>query len=578
MRRTGAWLVVYALEQLGVRHSFGIPGVHNTELYDALAQSPRITPILVTHEGGGAFMADAVSRVSDMIGTLVTVPAAGLTHAASGIGEAFLDGVPMLVLSGGVRQDGRHRYQVHEMDLHAFMRGLTKATFKLARHDEIVPTLYRAYDIAVSGEPGPVYVEIPMDLQMSAAEIEPPSAYARPPATAPAIDGDRLRQAAALLAAAEHPGLFLGWGARDCTETTRALAEHLQAPVATTLQGLSVFSADHPLHAGFGFGPAAVPASRNAFAACDCLLAVGTRFSEIATGSFGTRVPETLIHLDINPAVFNANYPARLTLEGDARQLLPPLLAELKRAVPESRGERGIAARIAQDKAAYRQSWYASDREAKVNPARFFDALRRQAPDDAITVLDDGNHTYLAAELFPVRAPRSLIVPTDFNAMGYAVPAAIGAKLALPAREVNAIIGDGAFAMTCMEILTASRNALGIVFYVFHDGELSQISQIQSLPYNRKTCSVIGDFDLAGIAAATGAGYVAMPDNAAIAEAIAEAASLAALGQPVIVDIAIDYAKRTAFTEGIGRAAFGRMPLGQKARMVTRALMRRLVP
>ena len=158
MKRTGAWLTVYALEQIGARFTFGIPGVHTTELYEALNNSNQITQVLVTHEGGASFMADAVGRLSDSIGVLTVVPAAGLTHAASGIGEAFLDGVPMLVLTGGPRNDTGHRYQLHQMDTHKFMSGLTKATFRVSRHDEVVPTLFEAYKIAPSGEPGPVFV------------------------------------------------------------------------------------------------------------------------------------------------------------------------------------------------------------------------------------------------------------------------------------------------------------------------------------------------------------------------------------------------------------------------------------
>ena len=171
MKRTGAWLTVYALEQIGARFTFGIPGVHTTELYDALNNSNRITQVLVTHEGGGAFMADAVGRLSDSIGVLTVVPAAGLTHAASGIGEAFLDGVPMLVISGGPRTDTEHRYQLHQMDTHKFMGGLTKATFRVAQHDEVVPTLFKAYAIATSGEPGPVFVELPVNILLMTEEI-----------------------------------------------------------------------------------------------------------------------------------------------------------------------------------------------------------------------------------------------------------------------------------------------------------------------------------------------------------------------------------------------------------------------
>jgi acetolactate synthase I/II/III large subunit len=575
MKRSGAWLAIWALEQIGVRHTFGIPGVQNTELYDELASSRSITPILVTHEGGAAFMADAVSRLSESIGTLVIVPAPGLTHAASGIGEALLDGVPLLVICGGVRTDTGRRYQVHQMDLHAFMKGLTKATFRIDRHEDIVPTIYRAYEIATSDEPGPVFLEMPLNVQAFLGQPGSLPRYARLPAK-PVEQADAVAAAAELIVQSRHPGLFVGWGAREATTQLRELAEWLQAPVSTTLQGLSVFPGNHPLHVGFGFGPASVPAARAAFASCDCLIAVGTRFSEIATGSYGTKVPENLVHIDINPAVFNANYPVKVALQGDAPHVLDLLVAALKGAGPMRGADQGLEELIRREKHGYREAWYAHDAADKVNPARFFDALRRQTPDDAITVLDDGNHTFLAAELFEIRAPKSVILPTDFNCMGYAVPAAIGAKLVHPGRAVNAIVGDGAFAMTCMEILTASRNALGVVYYVFHDGMLSQISQFQELPYNRQTCTQIGAFAIEGVAAATGAAYIAMRDNAAIAGAIEQANLAASQRRPVIVDVGIDYSKRTAFTTGAGRTAFGGLPLRQKVRVLARAISRRL--
>jgi acetolactate synthase I/II/III large subunit len=265
-----------------------------------------------------------------------------------------------------------------------------------------------------------------------------------------------------------------------------------------------------------------------------------------------------------------------VAIAGDAPRVLDALLAAVKEAMPARAPDRDLQELIRREKAAYRQSWYAHDANDRVNPARFFDELRCEAPDDAITVLDDGNHTFLAAELFEIRAPKSVILPTDFNCMGYAVPAAIGAKLAHPGRAVNAIVGDGAFAMTCMEILTASRNALGIVYYVFHDGALSQIAQFQQLPYNRRTCTEIGAFNIEGVAIATGAAFVEMRDNAAIGPAIEQANAAARDGRPAIVDIAIDYSKRTAFTAGAGRTTFGRLPLAQKARVVARALGRRL--
>jgi len=208
---------------------------------------------------------------------------------------------------------------------------------------------------------------------------------------------------------------------------------------------------------------------------------------------------------------------------------------------------------------------------------RFFDELRRQMPDDGIIAIDDGNHTFLAAELMPIHAPKSVILPTDFNCMGYAVPAAIGAKLALPERTVQAIVGDGAFMMTCMEILTAASNNLGVVYYVFNDGELAQIGQAQAIPYNRKPCTQIGKLNIEGVALATGAAYLAMNDNAGIAEVIAKANAIAAGGRPVIVGIRIDYSKRTAFTAGTVKTNFGRFPLNEKLRFLTRAAVRHVV-
>lgn len=279
MKRTGAWLTVYALEQIGARFTFGIPGVHTTELYDELNNSNHITPVLVTHEGGGAFMADAVSRLSDSIGVLTVVPASGLTHASSGIGEAFLDGVPMLVISGGPRTDMGYRYQLHQMDSHKFMSGLTKATFHVTSHEQVVPILFEAYAIAIHGEPGPVFVELPVNILLMTEEVGELPRYL-PPARPPVEAVSDIVTAAEMLRHAKRPGLFVGWGARDATDLVVRLAEWLEAPVATTLQGLSSFPGNHPLHVGFGFGASAVPAAQNAFRDCDCLLAIGTRFSE----------------------------------------------------------------------------------------------------------------------------------------------------------------------------------------------------------------------------------------------------------------------------------------------------------
>jgi len=576
MKKTAAWLVRYALEQLNVKFTFGIPGVHNTEIYDELAQSDSIEPVLVTHEGCGAFMADAVSRSSDGIGTLVIVPAAGATHAASGIGEASLDGIPMLVISGGVRTDSEFSYQLHDMDQHQMMNPITKKTFKVTRHEDVVSTLFEAFTIANEGEPGPVFVEIPVNLQLDKGDVSTLPVYKKPSKSLLVSIDKELEQAVELLAKAKNPGIFVGWGGVEAVEITTKIAELLNSPVSTTLQGLSAFSAKHPLHTGMGFGPAAVPAATNAFKSCDCLLAIGTRFAEIATGSFGVTVPENLIHIDINEQVFNANYQAKVTIEGDASLVLTALLEKLEQAAIQGKSEQEIKQSIKQDKQAYLDEWLAHNSGDRINPAAFFQQLRQSINDDAFVIADDGNHTFLTAELMPCYLPKHFFSPTDFNCMGYATPAVIGAKLANPENQVVGIIGDGAFLMTQTELFTASALNVGAIFTIFSDGELAQISQAQNVPYNKKTCTVLPNLRLKALVEASGCQYIRLENNSEIEEKIKLAISLSEQNTPVVLDVNIDYSKKTRFTKGIIATNLKRMKLPTKVRMISRALWRRV--
>ncbi len=574
MKKTAAWLMRRALEQIGVRYTFGIPGVHNIELYDELQESDSISPILVTHEGGAAFMADAVSRASDSVGVLMVVPAAGLTHAMSGVGEAFLDGIPMLIVSGGVRTDMTQGFQLHDVDQQALMRTLTKATYKIESYDEVVPTVYRAYRTAIEGEPGPVYIELPANLQLFTGEVDevPPfdSAVGRPP-----LDPDAVAAAVELLSRATKPGIFVGWGARHVADDIRRIAEHLGAPVATTLQGLAAFPADHPLHTGMGFGPSSVPAAQNAFRDCDAMLAVGTRFAEICTGSFGAVPPENLVHVDINAAAIGRNHPTPVALHADSRDAVPAIAQLLLEKVPARDGS-VVKSRIASDKAAWIKEWNDHDSGGRVNPGRFFQALRRRLDPDAIVVADDGNHTFLTAELMPIFEGGNFLSPTDFNCMGYCVPACIGAKLAQPTRQVVGIVGDGAFLMTGLETVTAAREGLGVAWFVFNDGELSQIAQAQEMPYQRKTCTTVGTLDYHALAAATGCEYVAIENNDSIDAAIERTLSHMSGNRPVVVDVRIDYSKRTQFTIGAVKTNIRRFDTRNKLRIVGRALWRKL--
>lgn len=582
MKRSGAYLTVYALEQIGVQKTFGIPGVHNTEIYDQLSRS-YIEPILVTHECAGAFMADAVSRTSNSIGTMVIVPAAGMTHALSGIGEAYLDGIPMLIISGGTRRDTGKSYQLHQLDMGKILDGIIKKYYLVKRHSDIIPSIFNAYKIAVEGEPGPVFVEIPVELQMFHEDVGslpkfPGLSKQKFVDIVPEKKKDDLTEkspvqgAVDLLLKAKKPGLYVGWGAVDAFEETKKIAELLGAPVSTTLQGLSAFPANHPLHTSLGYGPTAIPAGQNAFKDCDCLLAVGVRFSELATGSYGIKTPANLIHVDINPEVFNKNYSAKITIEGDAKQVLQSVIKEL-----ESRGRKEpvnystLANNIKKDKEEYRKSWLKKANEQLVSPGFFFNALRNSLNDDAIIVTDDGNHTFLTAELFPVYNPRHFICPTDFNCMGYGVPAAIAAKLMNKSKQVIGIVGDGAFMMTGLELVTAFTYKLGVIIFVFHDGELGQISQFQKIPFNRKTASIIGEINIKGVADAVHAKYIQILNDIDTSGAIHDALKFSKQGENVIIDVNIDYSRKTYLTKGVVKTNLSRFPTSEKMRMLFRA-------
>lgn len=577
MKKTGAELAVFALEQIGVQYTFGIPGTHTTELYDAMSKSNQITPILVTHEGGGSFMADAISRTSQSIGVLTIVPAAGLTHAMSGIGEAYLDGIPMLVIAGGTHRTSGKSYQLHQFNQIELASSITKAQFLIEKHEDVVPTIYEAYTIATSGEPGPVFVELPVNLQLFSGEIgQMPTFQLGKKSHTP--DMQLIQRAVDLLKEAKKPMLFVGWGAVDATQETLELAELLGSPVSTTLQGKSSFPNNHSLYTSVGIGASSKPSAQWALDNHDVLLAVGTRFGEIATGSYGLEPPKNLIHIDINKEVFDKNFPTKIAIESDAKEALRLILDGLKKdGFSPKQNVDEIKKRIKEDNDKYLGTWLKKPKKEIVSPGHFFTKLRKLINEDAMMVVDDGKHTFLASELFPVYHPRYFISPTDFNCMGYCVPAAIATKLANPDKQVVAIVGDGAFQMTGLEAVTASAYHLPVMFFVFNDGELGQISQFQKIPLNRKTCSVIGKTNFEGIALATGGAYLTIENDLEIESKIKEAIQISKQGQHVIVDVNIDYSQKTMLTKGVVKVNLKRFPFKEKVRFLSRAIQRHIL-
>jgi len=503
----------------------------------------------------------------------------------------------MLIISGGTRRDTGKSYQLHQLDMGKILDGIIKKYFLIKRHSDIIPGIFSAYKIAMEGEPGPVFVEIPVELQMFHEDVgslpkfpglnKPKFVDIIPEKSKKELSAfanddlskkSPVQRAVDLLLEAKKPGLYVGWGAVDAFEETKIIAELLGAPVSTTLQGLSAFPANHPLHTSLGFGPTATPVGQNAFKDCDCLLAVGVRFSELATGSYGLKTPENLIHVDINPEVFNKNYNAKITIEGDAKQVLQAVIKEL-----ETKGRKepvnysALANIIKNDKKDYQNSWLEKANEQQVSPGFFFNALRSSLTDNTFIVTDDGNHTFLTAELFPVYKPRHFISPTDFNCMGYGVPAAIATKLMNKTNQVIGIVGDGGFMMTGLEMITAFTHQLGLIIFVFHDGELGQISQFQEIPLKRKTASIIGEINIKGVADAVHAKYIQILNDVDINGGIKDALEFSQKKENVIVDVNIDYSRKTFLTTGVVKTTISRFPISEKIRMLLRAGKRHIL-
>lgn len=576
MKKTGAQLAVFALEQIGVKHTYGIPGTHTTELYDEVNKSVQIQPILVTHEGGGSFMADATSRTSNGIGCLTIVPAAGTTHAMSGIGEAFLDGIAMLVISGGTRRDSGRYYQLHQIEQSEIVKAVTKAQFLILEHKDIIPTIYKAYDIATGNEPGPVFIEIPVELQLFAAEIAEMPIY-KSTKQNPKFEKAEIKKVVDTLLAASNPMFYVGWGSLNGYEYIIKIAEKLAAPVATTLQGKSAFPNSHPLYTSASLGAASKPSGQWALKQHDAMLAVGVRFSEIATGSYGLDNPKNLIHIDINPEVFNKNYEAEQTILADSGEVLKAIWEEIEsRNFTSKQSFEEVGSKLAKMNQDYFDTWLKGKRNDIVSPGYFFKALRAQMDDDAFMLTDDGTHTFLASELFPVNQARKFVSPTDFNCMGYCVPASLAIKLNNPDKQVVGIVGDGAMLMTGLELVTASSYGIAPILFIFNDGELGQISQFQSVPLNRKTCTVLHKVNYEGIAIAAGIDFMQIENDNQIEDVISKAIALNKTGKPVLINVNIDYSKKTMLTKGVIKVNFLRFPLSEKLRFFGRAVKRHI--
>jgi acetolactate synthase I/II/III large subunit len=569
-KMTGSDVLVRALEDEGIAFAFGIPGTHNIELYDSLTRSAITRPILVTDEQSASFMADGVARSSGQLAAVNLVPGAGLTHALSGIAEAYLDGIPMLVVACGIRGDTGKAFQLHDVDQLAIARPVTKAQFRAARGSEIYATVRRACQIARSAPAGPVIVEIPAEhyLFRHDAELQAPEEPAAPQGPRQ----EEVDRARTMLEASRRPLLYLGLGAAGAGADLVALAERLNAPVSTTFEGKGIFNEKHPLWLWCGFGASVPSFARKIAASCDLTLAIGCRFSEVGTGSYGLQPPGKLIHVDIDPSVLGKNYSPELAVVSDAASFVAALLPLLTaRPVNEE-----LRLKIHSGHEEVWKGWAAYVASENVYPPYLLRTMQAAVGDDAIYTTDSGNGTFLAMECLRLQRPHSFLAPIDYSCMGYAVPAALGAALACPHRPVVSLAGDGAFLMTGLELLTASQLRLPVMVLVLRDRELAQIAQFQEIALGRKSCSELPDYDLAGICRGVGVEHLPLQRNADVEATLGKALTVTRSGRPVVVEVAIDYSQKTYFTRGVVRTNFGRLPWSERIRYVLRALGRKL--
>ena len=590
MKRTGGEIVVRALEDDAVAFCFGIPGTHNIELYDALATSPSVKTVLVTDEQSASFMADAVWRSSGRLACANVVPGAGLTHALSGIAEAWLDNVAMLVLACGIRRDLAMAFQLHDVDQAAIAGPVTKAVFRVEEGTELYATIRRACRLAREAPAGPVMVEVAADLYLHrhAFNADAERARAEAPATVPripgaevvamespdAVDPDTLARAARILNESRRPLLYVGLGAAGADAALVRLAESLEAPVATTFQGKGVFPESHPLALWPGFGNAAPPFAREIAGACDVTLAIGCRFAEVATGSYGAVPPGRLIHVDISPDVVGRNYEAAVGIVSDAARFVSAVLPEITRRAADP----SLRAKIRDGLATVRAGIEAPTGADGVTPALLLRALQARFGPDTCFTADSGNGTFLAMECLRLDRPGRFLAPVDYSCMGYAVPAAVGAALACPDTPVVALAGDGALLMTGLELLTAAAGSIPVAVFVLRDRELAQIAQFQKTAHNRKTASRLPDFDLAQLSGALGVECLELRRDEDIGAVVERAAGIVAERRPVVVDVAIDYSRKTYFTRGVVRTNLLRLSWPDRLRFVGRAVARRVLP
>jgi acetolactate synthase I/II/III large subunit len=501
----GAEILINALVHEGVDSIFGYPGGAVLHIYDELWRArDRITHYLVRHEQGAVHMAEGYARASGRVGVALVTSGPGATNAITGIANAYMDSTPIVVITGQVplRLIGTDAFQ--EVDTVGITRPCVKHNYLVRDVCDLAAVVHEAFHLARTGRPGPVVIDIPKDISAAQASYSRLD-HIRFPITERILFPDRraLSCAASQILKAKRPVMYVGGGIVNsgASEELRALAEHLQLPVTPTLMGLGGFPSAHSLSLGM-LGMHGTYAANLAVAESDLLIAVGVRFDDRVTGKLATFAPHArVIHIDIDPANVGKNRMPDLSLIADARQALKALREEIS-----ARDHAEIVRSIAQRSQWWDQlrNWqreqplrFSGSRD-QIKPQHVIRELHRLTGGEAIIASDVGQHQMWAAQFYPFKQERQWITSGGLGAMGFGVPAAIGAQLAFRDRLVIAVVGDGGFQMTNQELATAVQYELPVKVVIMNNGYLGMVRQWQEMfherTYSEVDLSVAPDF------------------------------------------------------------------------------------
>ena len=485
MKRTGAQIVWESLVREGVSTVFGYPGGAILPTYDAMLGYP-IRHVLVRHEQGATHMADGYARAGGGVGVAMATSGPGATNMVTGIATAMMDSSPIVCITGqvGSKLIGSDGFQ--ETDITGVTLPITKHNFLVTRPQDVARALREAFVIAKSGRPGPVLVDITKDAQQGSCDFDWDASAPRLPGYRPdhkprAAD---YRQAIEMLNAAKRPLVLAGHGIvlSGATDLVRAFVERGQVPISMTLLGIGGFPASHPLNLGM-MGMHGEAWVNTAVQQADLLLAFGMRFDDRVTGNLKTYAPNAKkIHVEIDPAEINKNVKVDVPLVGDVREVLSELLAHLE---PADRTEWLEYIQTLKGDSAVRDIQNLPD-SGHLYAAHVINDLWRTTHGRAIVVTDVGQHQMWEAQYYHHDVPRSLITSGGLGTMGFALPAAIGAKFARPDAEIWAVVGDGGFQMTMAELGTIAQEGIKINVAIINNGYLGMVRQWQDFFYERR--------------------------------------------------------------------------------------------